>query len=115
MAIVDKYGEIVSTDDSSTITIVIDANFNTNVSYSAAFEGNAIYKPQNGMFHIEDVQFKAEPGTSHRLLFTTSGIDTTKPSNVAYLQEQNTTSAYFALEIHLRECLLGEQFTSAGK
>ena len=105
----------MSTDESSTLTIVIDAAFNPDVTYSAAFEGNAIYTPQNGMFHIENVQFKAEPGTKHRLLFTTSGVDTTKTSNIVYLQEQNTTQAYFSLEIQLRECQLGEQFTTEGK
>ena len=52
LAIVDKYGQVVSTDDSSTLTMVVDADFNTNVSYSAGFEGNAIYTPTNGMFHI---------------------------------------------------------------
>ena len=67
------------------------------------------------MVKVTGIAFAATPGYSYSLSFSTDGIDTSKKSNEDYIKNVLTTNSQFSIHISLRECLVGEQFTSSGK
>ena len=115
MVLLDKYGQIVGSDSSSTVSVVHDVAYSQNSSYSALIEGTSQYRAENGMFFINDIYFTSEPGTDHRIQFTTTGIDTSKPSNPDYTRGIELQDIDFKLYIELRECIAGEFFSTSGK
>ena len=48
------------------------------------------------------------------LSFSTTGIDSTKPSNAAYLTANSKTSTALDLSVSLRSCIVGESFSTSG-
>ena len=67
------------------------------------------------MFIVNDLNFTSEPGTNHQLIFTTNGIDTSKPSNKVYKEQSGITEIDFTLHVELRKCKPGEYFSTSGK
>lgn len=48
------------------------------------------------------------------LQITTTGIDSTKPSNAEYLSDNSLTSSAMGFAIALRSCVQGESFSTSG-
>jgi hypothetical protein len=66
-ALVDKYGEYIGSDLSSTITL----NINTTKTYSNYYpilNGVTSVKARKGVFVLQDVTFTSEPNSDHRKL-----------------------------------------------
>ncbi|CDW82066.1 UNKNOWN [Stylonychia lemnae] len=96
IALVDKYGQIIGIDQ---------------VSKSQFFV-------LGGVVQIQNIQFTGTPGYQYGLVLTTDGIDIKKKSNKEYLSNtlnQSQSDIDFKIEVQLRECEIGEQFTVAGK
>eukprot|EP00347_Sterkiella_histriomuscorum_P001991 403369895 len=119
MGLVDKYGQIVGSDSSSKIRAIVDTDFTKNNnsanSYPPVIEGSTQFQVSFGVVSITGIQLTATPGYNFSLSFTTDGIDTSKKSNKDYLSEQKRSDFDFRLYVGLRECAVGEQFTSNGK
>lgn len=64
---------------------------------------------------VSGLIFAGTPGYTYSIIFTTNGIDLTKLSNIEYMNQLHSTSLDMDMTISLRDCLVGEQFTSAGQ
>jgi len=90
IALVDKYGNIVGNDRSSSLTVRVDITFNMldieSLTYDPVLTGNSSFSAVGGVFNASDISFTGSPGFSYKIVFETDGIDTTKPSNQQYLE-----------------------------
>lgn len=66
------------------------------------------------MAKISGVKFTGAPGSTFKIKFEGNGIDETKISNEQYKSEINATVISYELYVALRDCEIGEQFTSDG-
>ncbi len=85
---VDKYGQIVASDDESSITISIDTTSISNTSstqFPPFIEGQTTFKLTGGVVEVDDIAFAATPGQNYSLKFGSTGIDTSKVSNKNYM------------------------------
>ena len=91
--------------------------------YTPTLTGTTTQTAKNGVFKFSDITFTAKPGESYSKLdvnyfiglsFSTTGIDSTKPSNSAYLASTSTTSTALAVTISLRSWVAGESYTTTG-
>jgi len=89
IALADKYGNIVGNDISAKLTVRVDITYNTDdlssLTYSPVLNGNSSFTAIGGVFNASDISFTGSPGFSYKIVFQTDGIDTSKPSNQAYL------------------------------
>ncbi|CDW87526.1 UNKNOWN [Stylonychia lemnae] len=119
LAHVDKYGQIVGSDFSSKVRVSVDSTSNTNpkaLAYPPNIEGQTQFDSQAGMAVIQGISFAGTPGYTYSLSFSTDGIDLTKESNKNYMKNQGAkTNLDTELPIALRDCEIGEQYTSSGK
>ncbi|CDW85822.1 UNKNOWN [Stylonychia lemnae] len=117
MALIDKYGQIVGSDFKSKIRIQLQTEgLNANASkYSPIIEGSTDFIATGGIAVIQDVNVVGSPGSRYQMIFSTNGIDLNKQSNKNLLTKTNTTELDLKIAINLRQCKIGEQFTSAGK
>ena len=117
MAHVDQYDQIVGDDFTSKVRVQVDATYTANpkAKYSPILEGTSQFTSIAGVVQVSDVSFAASPGYTYRVSFSTDGIEQTKVSNVAYKAKMNITDIDFKMTIALRNCSVGEYFTSAGK
>lgn len=95
IALVDKYNQIVGTDSAAKLTISIDSSYTNNSKslYNPIIEGTTQITATNGIFTVKDISFAGTPGINYRVVLTTDGIDSTKPSNAEYAQEVNKGSS----------------------
>eukprot|EP00347_Sterkiella_histriomuscorum_P002765 403366887 len=115
MALVDKYGQVVSTDSDSKLTITVEQiSSKVTGKYFPIFEGTSMFFAQNGIFTIQGLQFTASPGFKYRVAFSTEAIDKTKESNQEYLEQVGMSQPEFHLDLQLRECIIGERFSDKG-
>ncbi|CDW84065.1 UNKNOWN [Stylonychia lemnae] len=117
MAMMDKYGQIVGSDFKSKVRVNIDiSNLNENqTKYPPILEGSNSFDIIGGIAVISDIVIVGTPGISYQLLFSSDGIDLSKKSNKEVMQLGGNSNLDLDLQINLRECLIGEQFTIAGK
>ena len=59
--------------------------------------------------------FIGTPGFNYSISITTTAIDLTKQSNQEYMNSLNSSMIDFNLGINLRECMIGEYFTTTGQ
>jgi hypothetical protein len=122
MAIVDEFGQVVGSDSTSsaTLSIVGDQSAET---YTPTLTGTYTVTASFGAFEFKNIIFTAEPGSTYSKLYhfinlalevTTTGIDSTLPSNVVYLTANTLTNSSLAVTIALRNCIDGESFDSDG-
>lgn len=83
LALVDKYGQIVTSDDNSKINVMIDAKKSSNDSiegdkFPPFIEGTSQYEVQNGVVKVSDVAFAATPGYNYSLRFGSTAINPQK-------------------------------------
>jgi len=88
-ALADKYNNIVTNDNGSKLTVRIDAtkivdNSSYTDSYPPTIEGTTQFSSFGGSFSVSNIAFTGAPGYDYRIVFETDGIDSTKPSNLAY-------------------------------
>ncbi|CDW88565.1 UNKNOWN [Stylonychia lemnae] len=117
MALIDQYGQIVGSDSNSKVRISIqtsDLDEKAN-KYPGILQGSSDFQASSGVAIINDVIITGTPGSTYHVSFSSNGIDLQKQSNKKAMQLLNKTNLDFSLDIHLRECKEGEQFTSAGK
>ena len=69
----------------------------------------------NGVFKIDGITFAASPGQKYEIKIESDSIDTSIPSNKAYMESNDLSQIDFPIQIDLRECNIGEEFTDAGK
>jgi len=96
MALYDKYGQIVTTDTSSS------ASLNTN-SLGTTLSGTQKATANDGTFIFDSYGITATPGSNTEIFVSSEGIDTSKTA----LQDSVTTMA-----VSLRNCIMGEIYTS---
>ena len=93
----DTYGNIVSTDNTSTLSITTDTKSNDSLS------GNALFTAVNGKFSITQFIPSGPPGSNMTVLMTTAGISTRSVMN------DNTVYNNSAkIILSLRYCTYGE-------
>eukprot|EP00347_Sterkiella_histriomuscorum_P007237 403349735 len=118
MALVDKYGQIVGVDSNSKVRVALSTDYITSsdaTKYSPIIEGQQQFVVVGGVVQIQDIQFTGTPGQKYGLLFQTDGIDITKKSNQQYLNNIAAQDIEFRVDVQLRDCEIGEQFTVVGK
>ncbi|CDW73329.1 UNKNOWN [Stylonychia lemnae] len=117
MALIDKYGQIVGSDFQSKVRISVQTNnLDSKASmFPPILEGSSDFSTLGGVSVIDSVFIAGNPGSKYQISFSTDGIDLTKPSNKEYLQKLSSSDLNFLLDLKLRECQIGEQFTSVGK
>lgn len=126
LALADAYGQMVGTSDSQKLQISIKSTSTTSSSgtgnYAAALTGTTSFYSENGVYNLSGIKFTASPGYSYSLSFTSEGIDNTKPANKEYIKQTQSssgssnadTSIDFEALIQLRDCEIGESFTTSG-
>ncbi|CDW72107.1 UNKNOWN [Stylonychia lemnae] len=121
VALVDKYGQIIGIDQESKVRVNIDSFIEVSKeaqAYPPIIEGQSQFAVLGGVVYIQNIQFTGTPGYQYSLTLTTDGIDLKKKSNKEYLSKsQNNSSSDidFKVQVQLRECEIGEQFTVVGK
>ena len=113
LALVDEFGQYVGSDSSSTATISIVSS-TTGQTYTPTIVGTTTQTASRGMFAFSSLVFTAEPNKTFSLSFSTTGIDSSKPSNSVYLSNLNTTDTSLSFSVSLRECEIGEAFLDSG-
>ena len=112
LAMVDKYGQMVASDDDSKITIGIDQILSTNDSSALKFppfiEGSTQYTVSGGVVKVSNIDFAATPGYNYSLKFNSDGVDKSKVANKEYLNTIQSTDIAVKVNISLRECEIGE-------
>lgn len=78
-------------------------------------EGSTIFTSLGGAAQISGISFTGAPGSTFKINFAGDGIDESKASNKDYKETINTTAIDYALYVNLRNCGVGEQFTSDGQ
>eukprot|EP00347_Sterkiella_histriomuscorum_P005934 403354704 len=118
LAVKDKYGQIVGSNFDSKLLVYVNSTYNQNPKaniYPPVIEGTNQFTTYGGLIVISNIIFDGSPGYNYALIFQSDAIDESKLSNQQYLKTLNKSSLDLQLEINLRECLNGEQFTIAGK
>eukprot|EP00347_Sterkiella_histriomuscorum_P011011 403374086 len=118
LALIDKYGQIVGSDSKSQVRLLVNSTYNTNLSanaYPPILEGTNQFAFGNGVTAVEGVIFSATPGFNQSITLQTDGIDISKNTNFQYMQSLGRSDLDYQLNINLRECNLGERFTTQGK
>lgn len=71
LALVDKYGQIVGDDFSSSIRVTVDTNYyvkdNNTATYTPVLEGNQLYSDYGGISPVQGLVFTGAPGYEYRL------------------------------------------------
>ena len=80
LALVDKYGQIVASDDASSINVMINGVLNSQSNASGStfppfIDGSTQFQVQGGVAKISDVSFAATPGYNYSLSFASTAID----------------------------------------
>ncbi|CDW72330.1 UNKNOWN [Stylonychia lemnae] len=117
MALIDKYDQIVGSDFSSKVRIAVQSN-NVNgqeIIYPPIFEGSSEFKVNGGIAVISNIIITAQPGNNVLITFSTDGIDLEKSSNIKTMEQIGKQNIDFQIDLQLRQCILGEQFTAVGK
>eukprot|EP00347_Sterkiella_histriomuscorum_P024148 403332142 len=118
LSLVDKYGQIVSTDSSSKLRVGVNPIQSTsivNANFPPILEGSSQFIVEGGVVKVNKIQFTATPGYQYGLVFITDGIDIKKKSNKEYMSALSSSDISFQLQVELRDCEIGEQFTVVGK
>jgi hypothetical protein len=122
MALVDQFGQVIGSDSSSTATLSIVGN-HSGETYTPTLTGTSTVTASHGAFEFIDISFTAEPGTTYsKVLYfinlalevTTTGIDSTLPSNAVYLSSNSLSNNSLGVTVALRTCVEGESFESDG-
>ena len=134
LGLVDKYGQIVASDDESKIDVMIDAYASQadGSKFPPFIEGSTQYSVQNGVVQVNDVAFAASPGYSYSLRFNSPDIKTgvvqasqeipkilalnvssqnkSLPSqrNISLISNLTNLDLAVTINITLRECKAGE-------
>jgi hypothetical protein len=80
LALVDKYGQIVSDDDNSQISVMIDARSSnsSDSSFPPFIEGTTQFSVSSGVVKVNDIAFAATPGFNYSLKFDSAAINPEK-------------------------------------
>ncbi|CDW86080.1 UNKNOWN [Stylonychia lemnae] len=105
----------ITADSTNKIRLIINATNTLNDKYPPIIEGDSTFYLQYGLTEIKDVAFAGTPGENYSVLFLTEAIDKTKRNNINYMNQRGIDQIDFKIDIQLRECKIGEQFTSSGK
>ena len=114
LSLVDIYNQTVGSDSLSTVTLEVNTT-NAPTTFTPVLSGATTVVASSGLFKLSNIEFTAQPGTTYNLYFTTTGIDSTKPSNSDYLTSLNKTEPTMDLQVSLRECAEGEAFLITGE
>ena len=86
MAHVDKYGQIVSSDSTSKVRVMIQySNIDKRSVYAPIIEGSPQFTTVGGVATIANLIFAGSPGYNYSLIVTSDGIDTSKRENQDYM------------------------------
>ena len=122
VALVDQFGQVVSSDSSSTATLRIVGTY-SDKTYIPTLTGTTTLTASRGTFAFTDITFTAEPGASYSkcywiiivgLSLLTTGIDANKPSNQEYMSSHSLDKPEMAFSVALRTCESGESFSTTG-
>ena len=122
VALVDQFGQVVSSDSSSTATLSIVGTY-SDKTYIPTLTGTTTLTASRGTFAFKDITFTAEPGALYSkcywiiivgLSLSTTGIDTNKPSNQEYMRTHSLDKPEMSFAVALRTCEPGESFSTIG-
>ncbi|CAG9330615.1 unnamed protein product [Blepharisma stoltei] len=99
LVLVDYYGNIVSTDSSSTAQLFPEDSTSTTIS------GTTKTTAVNGLYIFTSFIVSAKPGTSISIKITSAGIDTSKQSKAS---TDTTFIPSVKVDVTLRLCIVGE-------
>lgn len=106
IALKDSNGQVVGSDSTSKVTIALVSSGGT--SYTPILLGTTTKTVVNGVAVFDDLTFTSEPGQTYSFTFSSTGIDSTKPTN-------NGVTADISFSMSLRNCTFGESFQSTGE
>ncbi|CDW88635.1 UNKNOWN [Stylonychia lemnae] len=118
-ALIDKYGFIVTSDETS--KLYLQVNQNSNYKYQTTFETETTFSIKNGVFAVDNLVVVAQPNSQQSFSFSTDGIDYNIPDNAAYYLEQknqlklDTVQKNLGFSLTFRDCEPGEALLSSGK
>ena len=117
-AIMDIYGNVMTTDSWSEVTITISSSSGT---FANTIEGKTSLEAINGTFNMSDIVFTGDPNSIQSNLciinlleiqISTNAINMDLPSN-SDMASVNLQS--IEIEIQLRNCIFGESLSESGK
>ena len=98
LSLVDKYGQIVSTDSSSKLRVGVNPIQSTsivNANFPPILEGSSQFIVEGGVVKVNKIQFATTPGFQYGLVFITDGIDIKKKSNKKYISALSSSDISF--------------------
>ena len=113
LALTDEFDQIVGSDSASIVRIGLLGN-HENDTYTPLLTGTNTMTVSKGVVKFDTIQFTAEPSQFYQLEFSTTGIDSSKPSNANYLSSNSLSNTSMPFEITLRACIVGELFETSG-
>lgn len=83
--------------------LVVEAIRKTGDKYNPTINGNAVFSAVNGLFNITGIQFIATPDSNQTLIFSTTVIDDSIPSNREYLDENGLEDSDLEVQVNMRK------------
>ena len=68
-----------------------------------------------GLFLLENIKVTTKPGTTHKIVISTDGIDLNKADNQQYYAANNIDSSSLPISVGVRECIQGESYLITGE
>ncbi|TNV88176.1 hypothetical protein FGO68_gene8013 [Halteria grandinella] len=124
-ALIDKYGSVIRTDNTSKLFISPEQDESSSVK--SLLETTTQVNCENGNFVVENLIFVGEPNSTQKLQFSTDGINQNIPDNSANVTtntssttieaatSNKTAASDFVIVLSLRQCLEGEEMLQSGK
>ena len=117
LALVDEYGQIVTSDDSSLIEFTIE-EAPAGSQFTSEVYGQTKFYALNGVYNISGLFLIADPNSSQSLNLNAYGIDVSIPVVDEFLDNlfgSYTQSQYvLPMQVGVRECLEGEGLRENG-
>ncbi|CDW80304.1 UNKNOWN [Stylonychia lemnae] len=117
IALLDQYNQIVGSDFQSKVRVQVrTTNLDEEaMEYPPVLEGNSDFFSIGGIALIQNVELTGTPGSKYTLNFQSDAIDQNKQSVKEYQASVHKSDSNVNLNVALRLCYIGEQFTVSGK
>ncbi len=77
-ALTDKYGNIIKSDSESKVSVGI---VSSGDKFASTLEGQTSFIASQGVFVVKDIIYTGSPDSIQSISITTTGIDSSIPSN----------------------------------
>lgn len=97
----DKYGNLVKTVNDVILNMYLISDSSKHTYKATASPLLSMYASR-GLFKADKIYLTGTPGTSHKILFNTTRIDMTIPSNIAYYKSRTPPNHSLTFDLTIR-------------